>query len=108
MDFNKYSFHDSKIIEVYEKTNDQILEFKINYVENWDEIIFVNKILRFINVTFYSINEIPYSGGATILKINDLGIVKKKFGDWEIIRNKIEMETTAGNRIIEFESCEFN
>lgn len=106
MDFSDYSFHDSEIVKVTECPVEQSLEFKISYPENWEENIFIDKILKFTSVTFYKIEEIPFEGNPTILKIINLGINSRKYGDGEFKRYKIKIETNAGNRFIEFEMCE--
>lgn len=106
MDFSDHSFHDSEIVKVTEFTAKQTIEFEISFPENWEENIFVDKILKFTVVTFYQIEEIPFEGNPTILKIVDLGINSRKYGDGKFKRNKIKIETNAGNRFIEFEKCE--
>lgn len=109
MIFDEISFHDSQILKVIENPNGQILEFIIDFPINWEENIFAHKVLKFENVIFYNVEEIPFSGLPTILNIVNLGEVKKDFGsernEWNTSRNKIKIETNSGNRIIEFTEC---
>ncbi|WDF45177.1 hypothetical protein PQ459_09725 [Chryseobacterium sp. KACC 21268] len=111
MIFNEISFHDSHIMQVKENPAKQTLDFFIDFPTDWENNIFEHKILRFENVTFYSLEEIPFDGLPTILNINDLGEITKDFStsnyEWIIVRNKIEIQTNAGNRIIEFSNCTF-
>ena len=106
MDFSDHSLRDCEIVKVNKFTAEQSIEFKISFPENWEENIFVDKILKFAEVTFYKIKTIPFEKNPTILKIIDLGITFRKYGDGKFKRNKIKIETNAGNRFIEFEKCE--
>ena len=96
-------FHDAQILKVTEFSEKQNLEYEILFPENWEENIFKEKKLTFFNITYYCIDEIPFADIPTILQINDLGTVKKDYKNWNVSRNKIEILTNAGNRIIEFE-----
>lgn len=111
MIFNDISFHDSQIIHVTENPKDNTLDFLLDFPINWEENIFENKTLRFSDVIFYKVDEIPFNGLPTILNIIDLGEAKKVFGigrnQIETLRRKIEMQTNVGNRIIEFSNCNF-
>jgi len=111
MIINEISFHDSKVLKVIENPDEQTLDFFIDFPTDWENNIFEHKILRFKDVTFYSIEEIPFRGLPTILNVINLGQITKDFStsshEWIIIRNKIKIETIAGNRIIEFSDCKF-
>ena len=106
-----FSFHDSKILSVTENTQDHYLDFLLDFPTNWQDNIFEPRTLRFTEVIFYNIDEIPYFGQPTILTIINLGQITKDFGtdrnDFKVTRTKIEIQTTAGNRIIEYEDCNF-
>ena len=110
MNLDNISFHDSKILEVKEITSEQKVDFLLDYPVDWENNIFENRILRFKDVIFYLVEEIPFAGQPTILEVNNLGKIKKDYGigknKLETIRNKIEMKTNAGKRIIEFSDIE--
>lgn len=109
MNIDNFSFHDSQILEVKETSN-QTIEFLINFCSDWQNDVFEKRILRFKDVTYYHIDEIPFGGRPTILEIVDFGQFVKIFGTGrsqiEAVRNKIEMQTNAGNRTIEYSECE--
>ncbi|NNV58026.1 hypothetical protein [Limnovirga soli] len=111
MNIDDYSLHDSKILSVTENTQDHYLDFLLDFPTNREDNIFEPRTLRFTEVIFYNIDEIPYFGQPTILTIVNLGQIKKDFGternDFKVTRAKIEIQTTAGNRIIEYEDCNF-
>ena len=110
MNIDDFSFHDSKILEVKENTSKKTLDFLLDFPIDWENDVFENRILRFIDVVFYLIDEIPIAGQPTILRVDNLGQIKKDLGTeyhpWEIKRNKVEFHTTAGKRIIEFSEFE--
>lgn len=111
MIINEISFHDSQILKVIENAEEQIIDFHLHIATDWEKNTFENKILRFKNVTFYSLEEIPFYSFPSILNIIDLEKITKDFSginnEWEITQSKIKIETTAGNRIVEFSDCEF-
>ena len=106
MKITDFSFHDAKILNVIEFPENQNLEYKILFAENWEENIFKEKKLTFFNITYYCIDEIPFANIPTILQVNDLGIVEKNYENWNVSRNKVEILTNAGIRTIEFEKFE--
>ena len=109
MNIDDYSFHDSRILSVTENTQDHYLDFLLNFPTNWKDNIFEPRVLRFTEVIFYNIDEIPFEGQPTILEILNFGQIKKSFGEgrnhFETTRTKIEIQTNAGNRIIEYKEC---
>ena len=110
ININDFSFHDSRILEVKESTTEQTIDFLIDFPTDWENNIFEKKILRFYNVIYYCIDEIPFDGPPSIMEIIYLGQITKTFGTdknrIETVRKKIEMQTNSGNRIIEFSSCD--
>lgn len=110
MTIEDYSFHDSTILEVREDTTNQSLDFYLDFPVDSENDIFEKRILRFRDVTEYSSIEIPFHGPPAILEIIQHGITKKTIGsdrnEMHIKRNKIEILTNAGNRIIEFDTFE--
>lgn len=109
MNIDDFSFHDSQIIEVKE-TSEQTIEFLIDFCTDIQNNIFEKRILRFKDVVNYHIEEIPFGGRPTILEIVNFGQITKIFGTGtnqiEAVRNKIEMQTNAGDRTIEYSDCE--
>ena len=109
MNINDFDFHDAEILEVRE-TKEQKIDFFIDFCTNWQNNVFEKRILRFKGVINYHIDEIPFGGRPTILEIVDLGQFTKIFGTGrsqiEAVRNKIEMQTNAGNRTIEYSEFE--
>ncbi|SDD61360.1 hypothetical protein SAMN05216464_10270 [Mucilaginibacter pineti] len=93
MNLSDYSFHDAAILKVTEYTANQTIEFLLDFPVNWEENLFEHRILRFKDVTSYNLKEIPFSGNITILDITGS-------------KNKAELITNAGNRFIEFSTCE--
>jgi len=108
MNIDEFSFHDSQILEVKE-TSEQTIDFLINFCTDWQNNVFEKRILRFKDVINYHIDEIPFVGRITILQIINLGQISKTFGaginQIKAVRNKIEMQTNAGNRTIEYLDC---
>ena len=111
MDLDKYSFHDALLLEVKENPREQKLDFLIDFPVDWNNNHFEKRILRFKDVVLYSIDEIPFNGQQTITNILNKGTVKRTIGSGrnqiEIIRQRIEIQTNAGNRTIEFSDCDF-
>lgn len=109
MIIDEVAFHDSQILEVKE-TSEQTIDFLIHFPTDWENEVYEQKVLRFLDVTDYIIKEIPFSGRVTILDIVNLGQVDKVWGEGrnqlKVTRNRVEMQTNAGNRIIEFSICE--
>jgi len=109
MIFNEISFHDSKILKVTENLDGQIIDFFIDFPTDWENNIFEQKILRFENVTFYSLEEIPFVGLPTILDIINLEQTSHDYSalqdNFFVIRNKVKIETNSGSRIVEFSDC---
>jgi len=96
MDISDYSFHDTTILQVREYPEFQILEFHIDFPVDWETNKFELRILKFTQVTYYSFDTIQFAGNPTILDINEMGTTK----------NKIEIITNAGKRIIEYVNVE--
>jgi hypothetical protein len=109
MNIDDFSFHDSQILEVKE-TSEQSINFLLDYCSDWQNNVFEKRILRFNDVINYHIDEIPFGGRPTILEIVNLGQITKIFGTGrnqiEAVRNKIKMQTNAGDRTIEYSDCE--
>jgi hypothetical protein len=109
MSIDAFSFHDSNILEVKE-TAEQTIDFSLNFPIDWQNNVFEKRILRFKGVIYYHIDEIPFGGQPTILQIINIGRITKFFGSdkdkFETVRNKIEIQTNAGKRIIEYSDCD--
>ena len=110
MNIDDYSFHDAQILSVTENSEQHSFEFLLDFPVDWDNNVFERKNLKFTDVITYSIEEIPFAGNPTILNIINFGLITKVFGEGrnQIVaeRTKIEIQTNAGNRIIEFVTCD--
>jgi hypothetical protein len=110
IDFDEVAFHDSQILGVIEATQDQTVDFSLLFPTNWEDNVFEMVTLRFYNVTFYRLDEIPFDGLPTILNIINLGTKSKSIGTEpnliDVVRNTIEIQTNRGNRTVEFTNCE--
>lgn len=102
--------HDSRITKVIEDTQNDSLDFVLDYPVDWENGIYEKKILRFNDYLNYEIKEIPYATQPVILDFKDLGENKSSIGEGrsriEIIRNKIVLITTAGTRTTEYTTLE--
>jgi hypothetical protein len=111
MKIDDISFHDSQILTVTENSESQSLDFLLDFPVDWNNCIYEKRILRFENVVFYNVDEIPFAGLPTILKIEDCGKIIKKYGngrnEMKVERTRIVIETNAGKRIVEFSDCKF-
>lgn len=109
MNINDFDFHDAEILEVRE-TEEQTIDFFIDFCTDSPNNVFEKRILRFNGVIIYQIDEIPFGGRPTILEIVNFGQFTRIFGTGrnqiKAVINKIEMQTNAGNRIIEYSTCE--
>ncbi len=97
------SFHDAQILKTTQV--EQTLDLLLDFPTDWEKNIFEEKVLRFYDVIFHSVDEIPFSGPPAILVINNLGQIMKKFGAGrnllEPTRARVEIQTNPGTRIIE-------
>jgi hypothetical protein len=111
MNIEDYSFHDARLLRVTENTNDHSLEFLLDFPTDWSNNIFEHRVLKFTEVIFYNIDELPFLGPPTILSIINHGQITKTFGadrnQITAVRTRIEIQTNAGNRIVEYEDCSF-
>jgi len=110
MNIDDFSFHDSRILEVREISG-QVIDFLLNFPIDWENNLFEKRTLRFKGVTSYNIEEIPFVGHPTILDIVTLGSITRDFGNgvnkFQLKATRLEIQTNAGKRIIEFSECEF-
>lgn len=108
--FEQLSFHDSTILEVKEDTQNQTLDFLLDYPTDWDNNIFEKKVLRFIDAIIYIKKEIPFSGSPSIMEIKQLQSPKHTYTLADDItassKYKVEIVSTAGSRFIEFNEAE--
>ena len=73
MNIDDFSFHDSIILEVKENTTENSVDFLLDFPTDWENDVFEKRILRFTEVVFYLVDEIPFAGQPTILHIVNLG-----------------------------------
>jgi hypothetical protein len=111
MNIDDYSFHDSTILTVTEHTDNQTVDYLIDFPTDWENNKFEKRTLRFTDVITHNIEEIPFAGQPAIIEIVNHGLIEKIFGTGKnqikADRQKIEIKTNAGNRLIEFSNCEF-
>lgn len=111
MSIDDYSFHDSTILTVIEYTRNQIVDYLIEFPTDWENNKFEKRTLRFTDVITHNIEEIPFAGQPAIMEIINHGKIQKLFGTGrnqiKAERQKIEIKTNAGTRLIEFANCEF-
>ncbi len=96
--------HDSTILKVIENIEDCSINFIIDFPSDWENNVFEKKILRFENYLNYFVKEIPFSPPIQILDFIDFGDTAYKIGEIEIVRRKIELNTNAGKRGLEYEN----
>jgi len=105
-----FFIHDSTILSTVENTENDTLDFILDYPVDWENNKFEKKILRFIDFLNYEIKEIPFSGSPRILDYKDHSEINYAIGEgrnkMEITRRKIQLNTTAGTRILEYKSLE--
>jgi hypothetical protein len=111
MNIDDYSFHDSTILTVTEHTDSQTVDYLINFPTDWENDKFEKRTLRFTDVITHNIEEIPFAGQPAIMEIINHGPIVKRFGTGrnqiKADRQRIEIKTNAGDRLIEFVNCEF-
>lgn len=110
MQLNELNIHDIQILRVIEDTQNDTLDFEIDYPSDYEKGIYEKRTLRFVDFLNYQISEIPFSGIVTILQIENLEKISYSIGsgksEIEVTRNKVEFATNAGARKLEFKSFE--
>ena len=105
-----FAIHDSIIIRVIESTQNDTLDFIIDYPIDYENNVYREKILRFYEFLNYEVKEIPFASQPVILDFIDHGEINYTVGDGrnviEINRRKIELVTNAGTRMLEYEKFE--
>ena len=105
-----FVIHDSEILKVIENTQNNSIDFIIEYPVDWKNNVFEKRILRFYDYLNYTVNEIPFASRPQIIDFNDHGEIKYSIGEGrsklDIKRRKIELLTNAGKRIIEYKKLE--
>ncbi len=103
-------FHDAMILAVTENTYDQSLDFLLDFPVDWENNVFEKRTLRLKNVVVYIKKEIPFIGPPTILGIKTLNNPKHTYrsftGEIATSKYKIEIQTNAGVRFVEFTEVE--
>ncbi|HWB24502.1 MAG TPA: hypothetical protein VG738_03435 [Chitinophagaceae bacterium] len=108
--FDEISFHDAGILEVREDCLTQLLSFVLDMPIDWENNVFEKRLLCFTNAIFYLRTEIPFQGSPSILQINTVSpgehIYKLGPGVAKSANYKVEINTNAGTRIIEFDDAQ--
>lgn len=103
MDFQTESFHDATILSVTEDPATQTIDFLIDYPEDWRNNLFEHRILQFIDVTHYLINELLKVGHPTILDIRYKPISTNS--DINHSEISVIIDTNAGYREITYKEA---
>ena len=105
-----FFIHDSEILSVVEDTQNNNIDFILDYPIDWDNNVFEKKILRFYNYLNYMVKEIPFASRPQIIDFKDYGEILYSIGEGknkiEIKRRKIELITNAGSRVLEYDKLE--
>ena len=105
----------SSIIKTTDFAEKQTLVFELMFLADFAKNEYEIRYLKFYGVCFYQIEEviIPLGRQSQISLINDLGKIRRKLKvgtenlEVEIIRQRFEILTTCGKRIIDFSKYEF-
>ncbi|WP_035649195.1 hypothetical protein [Flavobacterium sp. ASV13] len=105
----------STIEEVIENPQKQTITFNLMFPYDFGNNLFEERYLKFNKVVFYQVEEIiiPLGRIPQIWNINDLGQFSRVVETppdnikVEFIRQKFEINTNVGKRIIEFSDYEF-
>jgi hypothetical protein len=107
METIEFAIHDSTILSVIENTQNNTLDFIIDYPVDYDNNVYCEKTLRFYEFLNYEIKEIPFATQPVLLDFNDLGEINYTIGEErnkiEIKRRKIELITNAGKRLLDYQ-----
>lgn len=110
MNLTDLNIHDSQILKVIEDSQNDTIDFILEYPIDYENNIFEKRKLRFYDFLNYNINEIPFAGIPTIIEISEFKTKRYKVGvgknEIEIVRNFVEFSTNCGLRTIEYKSVE--
>ena len=110
MNLKDLNIHDSQILKVIEDSQNDTLDFVLDYPIDYENNIYEKRTLRFHDFLNYRITEIPFGQLPTILDFNDLGKIKYSIGEGrseiEIERQKVEFNTNCGIRTLEYKRLE--
>lgn len=98
MDISDIHFHDSLLIRVIEVAETHDLLFVVNYPVDWENNQFERRIIAFIDVLNYSVDEGPFVGAPTLLDAYDDG----EEGNYR----KVTLQTNAGTRSLWYKSVD--
>lgn len=108
MSLTDLNIHDSQILKVVEDSQNDTLDFILDYPIDYGKNIFEKRKLRFYDFLNYRINEIPFVGAPTIIEIRDLKTTNYTIGfgrnQIEIVRNYVKFATNCGSRTIEYKT----
>jgi hypothetical protein len=91
-------FHDSILRRVIELPETDELLFEVDYPIDWENNVFAPRVIRFRDVLNYRVDEMPFSGGPTLLDAYDQGGVGS--------RRSVVLQTNAGTRSLLFGSVD--
>ena len=98
MDLCDIHFHDSRLLRVVEDAESHDLLFEVEYPVDWKNNRFESRVIAFLDVLNYSVDEGPFTGAPTLLAADDKGS--------ESGYRKVTLQTNAGTRSLWFRSVE--
>ena len=91
-------WHDSIILGVTLLPEDDTLQLRLSYVEDWDNDMYADRTVLFADAYGYKEFEGPFAGCPTILGADIVG----HHGEWKLLR----IDTNAGHRELFFKEVE--
>jgi hypothetical protein len=98
LELSDIHFHDSILIRVVEVANSHEFHFEVMYPVDWDNNVFEPRIIAFLDVLNYRVEEGPFSGAPTLLDAYDNG--------YERNYRSVTLQTNAGTRSLLFKRVE--
>jgi hypothetical protein len=98
LDLCDIHFHDSLLLRVVEIAESHDLLFEVEYPVDWENNLFEPRIIAFLDVLNYKVEEGPFVGAPTLLDAYDNG----SDGGYR----RVTLQTNAGTRSLWFRSVE--
>jgi hypothetical protein len=98
LELSDIHFHDSQLLRVVEDAKLHELQLEVMYPVNWDNNLFEPRIIAFLDVLNYRVEEGPFCGAPTLLDAYDNG----QEGNYR----SVTLQTNAGTRSLLFKHVE--
>jgi hypothetical protein len=98
LELSEIHFHDSRMIRVIEDATTHELHFEVAYPVDWENNVFEPRIIAFLDVLNYRVEEEPFAGAPTLLDAYDNG----REGNYR----SFTLQTNAGTRSLLFRGVE--